>query len=459
MKITWKRRLAAGATAAAVLALTACGGGSGGDAEGGSGEGEKVTIEVGSLPSTEKPEAREAFMNDIEQFEAANPDITVEGVETQWAADTFQAMVAGGTMPTVLEVPFTEIASIIERGQAAEVTDLLADSEVLSNLNPNVQNNVTTDDDKVWGVPVFAYTMGLLYNRALFEQAGLDPDVPPATWDEVREAAKTITETTGVQGFQAMTLENAGGWALTATTNGFGGRLANDDGTEVSVDNDATKEALEFYRQLRWEDNTFGSNFLLNYGDASNAFASGQAGMFVMGADQYWSMVVNLGMAPEDFGVAPMPQAEEGAGTLAGGTVTIISPQASEAEKAAGIKWIEYSYFERFMDEEVALTQAQADNEAGSAVGGPELRIVSAELYDRWLGWVDEYVNVPRENYDAYLSTVEDIPLVPEPAKGAQEIYALLDPVVQAVLTREDADIDALLAEAQTTAQQTVDNS
>ena len=35
----------------------------------------------------------------------------------------------------------------------------------------------------------------------LFEQAGLDPDNPPTTWDEVREAAKTITEKTGKAGF------------------------------------------------------------------------------------------------------------------------------------------------------------------------------------------------------------------------------------------------------------------
>jgi hypothetical protein len=58
---------------------------------------------------------------------------------------------------------------------------------------------------------------------------------------------------------------------------------------------------------------------------------------------------------------------------------------------------------------------------------------------------------VPRENYELYLSTVETVPIVPEPAVKAQEVYAALDAVVQAVLTREDADIDALLSEAQAT--------
>ena len=397
-------------------------------------------------------------MAEVELFEEANPDIDVEPVETEWAADTFQAMVAGGTMPTVLEVPFTEIRSIIERGQSADLTEYLADSEVLSEINPAVQANASTDDGKVWGVPVFAYTMGLLYNRALFEAAGLDPEAPPTTWEEVREAAKAITDKTDAQGFQSMTLENTGGWSLVSTTDGFGGRVANADGTELTIDNAETAAVLEMYQAMRWEDESFGSNFLLNYGDANNAFASGQVGMFVQGADSYWSMVINLGMSPDDFGVAPMPQAEEGAGTLAGGTLAIVAPTASEEQTASATKWIEYSYFDRFVDEDVAVRQAKASSEAGSAVGGPELRLVSAELYDRWLGWVSEYVNVPRENYEFYLSTVEDIPLVPEPAIAAQEIYATLDPVVQAVLTREDADIDELLSEAQTTAQSIVDN-
>jgi hypothetical protein len=64
---------------------------------------------------------------------------------------------------------------------------------------------------------------------------------------------------------------------------------------------------------------------------------------------------------------------------------------------------------------------------------------------------------VPRENYELYLSTVETVPIVPEPAVKAQEVYAALDVVVQAVLSREDADIDSLLSEAQSAVQGIID--
>ena len=241
-----------------------------------------------------------------------------------------------------------------------------------------------------------------------------------------------------------MTLENTGGWVLQAMSNAFGGSFENPDGTEATVDNDGTRAALEFYRDLRWEDNTFGSNFLLNYGDAHSALAAGQAGMMVAGADGYNNLVTNLGMAPEDFGVAPLPQADDGIGTLGGGTIAIFDPKASAEEVEAATKWVEFWRFTKYTDEEFAVEQATTQAEANNAVGYPALPVVDAALQDQYLEWVAEYINVPRENYELYLSTVETVPIVPEPAVKAQEVYAALDVVVQAVLTRENADIDAL---------------
>lgn len=457
------RRMAPLATAAvAALALAACGSGGGNTDPGASGPAEvdtdaPVTISVGGKPTTEFPEQLDAFERRLDEFAEMYPNITVEAEETKWEADTFQALLAGGTMPTVMQVPFTEIGALIERGQVADITDYLSDSQVLEQLNPTVMDVVTDDQDRVWGVPIAAYTMGLLYNRALFEEAGLDPDDPPQTWDEVREAAQAIDEATDAQGFATMTLDNTGGWILTTTSYAFGSTLQSEDGTTATVDNPATAQVLEYYRTLRWEDNTMGSNFLLNYDDAVNAFASGQIGMFVQGADNYTNMVVNRGMPPEDFGVAPLPQDEDGLGTLGGGTISIINPTATPEEIAAGLTWIEFQSFQQFTDQEVALANAEAAAADGLAVGAPGLPVVNAELEAQYLEWIAPAINVPRENYELYLSTVEEIPLIPEPATKAQEIYALLDPVVQAVLTEENADIDQLLADAQESAQAAID--
>lgn len=415
-----------------------------------------VTISVGGKPTAEKPEELAAYERRLEQFRTEHPNITIEPEETLWEADTFQALLAGGQLPTLFNVPFTEMQGLIARQQVADVTDYTAQRESLSNINPAV-NQVVESDGRSYGVPIAAYSMGLLYNRALFTEAGLDPDAPPATWEEVREAAKAIDENTDAQGYGSMTVDATGGWVLTTTSYGFGGTMESEDGTQATVDNEATREVLELYRQMRWEDNSFGSNFLLTYEDANNAFAAGQVGMFVQGADNYSAMVVNKGMEPEDFGVAPLPQAEDGLGTLGGGTVAIVNPTATPEEINAAMEWVDFQTFAKFTDEAVARADAEAAAADGLAVGAPSVPVLDAEAQERYLGWIEEYVNVPRENFADYLGTVETLPLVPEPAAKAQEVYATLDPVVQAVLTREDADVATLLAEAQATAQSAIE--
>lgn len=460
MKRRMMRVAPAAVAASALLLVAACGSDDSDDGNTTGTTGDStVTISVSNLPSTESPEEREGFLNQVDSFHAKHEGITIEPQETEWDASTFQALVAGGTMPTVMLVPFTEISILMERQQVADITEQFNEFELLSNLNPQLLNNVTDLDGAIRGVPVLAYSMGLVYNRALFTEAGLDPDSPPRTWDEVREAAAQITENTSAQGFQAQTLDNTGGWVLTTTSYGFGSTLQSEDGAEANVDNDATREALEFYQALRWEDDSFGSNFLLNWPDANNAFAGGQVGMFVQGADTYQVMVTSLGMDPEHWGVAPLPQQPNGIGTLGGGSIAVIDPTAPAEEITAALEWIEFMYFEQYIDHDLAVDRAAADAAAGVPVGAPVVRIVGEDDYNQWLEWVDEYINVPRENFALYLDTVDEIPLVPEPARAAQETYAALDPVVQAVLTDQNADIDQLLEDAQTNVQSILDSA
>lgn len=445
-------RVVAAATAAA-LVLAACG--SSPDAQesangdGPTGEGGQVTITIGDLPSTENQEARDAILAQIEEFQDANPDIVIEAQEVAWAPDTFQAILAGGTMPTVLQVPFTEINSLMDREQVADLTDYVDGAELLGRLNPALQDLTTDADGRLRGVPHYAYEMGLVYNRGLFTEAGLDPDDPPTTWDEVRAAAQAIEANTDAQGFAAMTTENTGGWALAATSYAFGGAFTNEDGTQATVDNEGTKAALEFYRTLRWEDDVMGDNFLRNQGDWRNDFAAGRIGIGIQGADSYFNVVVTLGMPADDYGVAPAPQTEDGLGVLVGGSIAVVNPTATPEQIEAAVTWMEYRYFAQYFDEEIALTRAAADRDAGVPIGRPALRALDSETWNRWLGWIDEYVDVPREHFEYYLSGIDERSLVPEPARGAQELYAALDSVVQAVLTREDADIDQLLADVQ----------
>lgn len=476
MRSTKSRLVTAGAmVGAAALALTACGEGGGPEATGG-GEGsadaaqaaweseEPVTISISDLPSTSKPELREARLNLIADFEDEYPHITVEPQEVTWAADTFPTMLASDTVPTLMQIPFTEMQPMIQRGQAADVTDYVALDEALGNSNQSLVDLATDTDERQYGVPIGGYTMAMYYNRTLFEEAGLDPDDAPQTWDDVRAAAKEINDQTDAQGIVFMTTDNTGGWVFTPIVNGFGGRTVSEDGLTATLDDPAVKEALEFYRDLRWEDDSVGSNFLVSTGDANQVFASGRAGMYVVSSDAYQNLVTSLEMDPDDVGLVPMPQNAEGIGTLAGGSQGVINPKATPEEIAATVKWLSYFKFRQYTDQDYAVSSAEAQVADGAPVGIPGVPLVSQELLDQWLDWVKDEINVPRENYTSFIASVtpgdpDELALVPEPPIAGQQIYALEDTLIQTVFTEQDADIDALLSEAQTQAQNAIDEN
>ena len=94
----------------------------------------------------------------------------------------------------------------------------------------------------------------------------------------------------------------------------------------------------------------------------------------------------------------------------------------------------------------VADAEALAANDA--PIGTPALPIFGAEQLAESDAWVADFVNVPHDQMAGFKDHILDQPLVPEPPAHTQEMYAILDSVVQTVLTDEDADIAALLAQA-----------
>jgi ABC-type glycerol-3-phosphate transport system substrate-binding protein len=418
-------------------------------AGGGSGD-EKVTISVSNLPPETEEATRDAFLERVQEFEDANPNITVEPNEWEWDAATFTTQLAGGTLPTTFEFPFTDGQALIARGQLADITAEFGDLPYAEDFNPSVLQVVQDGDDNVFGIPSTAYGMGLHYNRKMFEEAGLDPDEPPTSWDEVREDAKAIAEATGQAGYAEMTQDNTGGWVLTTLTYALGGRIQDGEGDDVtaSVDNDATKKALQLLHDMRWEDDSMGDNFLFDWGGINQAFAAGQVGMYVGGSDVYNSLVTENDVDPDSYGLTVLPLEGDDAGLLGGGTIVGVRPDASDAERAAAVKWIDFFYMSKLTEEDQAVADAEALKASDGPIGTPTLPIFDEEQLAESDGWVADFVNVPLEQMMPFKDNILDQELVPEPSVEAQATYAELDAVVQAVLTDENADIDELLGRA-----------
>ncbi|HEY9266778.1 MAG TPA: extracellular solute-binding protein, partial [Mycobacterium sp.] len=235
-----------------------------------------VTITVGNMPTADQAENLKAFKDQVAAFEELHPNITVEGDETRFDVSTFNSLLVGDTLPTTMIVPRTNIQQLVQNEQVKDITPFIQDDELLSQQNPVLTEATTGTDGDVYGVTTSAYTMGLVYNRAIYEAAGLDPDNPPTTWEEVRQNAVTIAQATGDTGFIIPTSNNGGGWVTTAISNAFGGTVETVDGDDVTVtaDNDGTQSALGFLNDIRWTDNAAGSTFLLKYGDVLQAMGA-----------------------------------------------------------------------------------------------------------------------------------------------------------------------------------------
>ena len=421
---------------------------------------EPVTIVVGALRPGVTQAAVDALYEQIGQFEAKYPWITVEPEEYNWTAPTFTAALAAGTLPDVFTIPFTDGKGLIAQQQIVDIDALVRELGYADQFNANVLVNGQDAGGKIFAVPTAAYGMSLTYNRTLFTQAGLDPNSPPATWDEVRAAAKTIAGQTGVAGYASMATENTGGWQLTTSTYALGGRMqqVGDDGkVTATVNNDATKAVLQRLKAMRWEDNSMGSTFDYAWGTMNQAFAAGQVGMFTGGSDLYTWMVQNASLQPADYGVSVIPLEGSDAGVLGGGTLAAVNVVTTAAERDAAVKWIDFYYIQKLLTEEGAVADAEALTANNQPVGVPALPIFDKATYDESQVWIKDYINVPVEQMTPFTDKIFDQPLINEPVAHTQELYAALDPVVQAVLTDQNADIDALLDSANAQIQAILD--
>jgi ABC-type glycerol-3-phosphate transport system substrate-binding protein len=420
-----------------------------------------VTITVGVLRPGASQDAADALNLQIDQFQAKYPWITVESQEYNWTAPTFTAALAAGTLPDVYTIPFTDGKGLIQQHQIVNIDARVRALPYVANFNKTVLANGQDADGKIYAVPTQAYGMSLTYNRTLFTQAGLDPNNPPATWADVEADAKIIAAKDHVAGFAQMATQNCGGWQLTTLTYALGGRMEAVDAkgkVTATVNNAATKAALKMLQTYRWTDNAMGSTFDYNWGSINQAFSSGQIGMFLGGSDLYTTMVQNNNINPADYGITVIPLASDpNAGVLGGGTLAVVNVNTTEAQRDAAVDWMDFYYMNKLTTQAGALSDAQALISNKQPVGVPALPVFDKATFDQSQVWIKSLINVPDAQMTNFKTKIFDQPLVNEPAVDTQTLYADLDPVVQAVLTDQNANIDQLLNDANTQIQKAID--
>ncbi|HLU72569.1 MAG TPA: extracellular solute-binding protein [Nonomuraea sp.] len=436
----------AGLLVASALGLAACGSGQQAPSAGGA---EEVTITVACQPAKSAPKERQAWDDDVAAFMKANPGVTVKSTDQQPCFDpkTFGPKLAGGQMETVFVVPVTNYDDVIRQGQALDITPYTGEIKNWNDLRTDVRELVT-HDGKVYGVPNVNYSVGLVYNRKLFTEAGLDPDAPPATWAEVREAAKKIAALgPGHVGYGEYSGGNTGGWHFTQAIYGRGGSILTPDGTpdgkRAAFNSPEGKAVLQTLHDMRWVDDSMGSKLLVGWESLMMAMGSGKVGMMLGAPDVVTDVVNKFRGSATDYGITGFPEAKA---SLSGGEAFMINPKATPAEAEAGMRWIDFRFN--------TVGKGRFDFARGKANGNP-VGVPDNDVYgDSPTGQAiqaerEKHATLPVGNYAGYVRAAAGTPPKAEPPH-AQELYAILDVVMSGVLSREDADIDKLLADAET---------
>jgi ABC-type glycerol-3-phosphate transport system substrate-binding protein len=424
--------------AALGLPAVACSGDNSAPAAGG-----PVTITVNGLPPTTEAVDRKKFLDDKDEFEKANPSIKIDAREGYMDPKTFTTKLAGGQLEDLFYVYFTDPASLIAKHQVAEITPYLDQVPAAKQIKPELMKVFSGQDGKVYGLPWRNYSMGLLYSKALFTKAGLDPANPAKTWDDVRAAAKKITALgDGIAGYGDYSKSNTGGWHFTAELYSLGGEIAVKDGDrwKAAFNNDKGKQVLRQLHDLRWTDNSMGSRQLLEYADLIQLMASGKLGMYLATGDNLKTIVNQYKGNYADYGLGPMPG---GQGTLGGGDGFMFNAKATPEKIRAGLTWLAF----KFNNPNRIAHDNEYDAANKNPVGLPEPNIWTGAAAKTKNEADAKLANVPVANFKPFADASITLKLEPP---SAQQIYAVLDTAMHKVLTDRGANVDALLAAAET---------
>lgn len=299
---------------------------------------EKETVELTLWVTSRDEDDFEAEMD--AKFEEEHPWITLNKIVKEGdPGNEFYQAVAAGNAPDLVNCSFTMMDTYMKSGILEPLNAYTDNWDEWGNFTKEYVDMFTLDGN-VYGVPYTVAPMLFGYNKALFEEAGIEK--LPETWDEALEAAKKINDPDNqIAGYATLAAEWTE-WFFQYYVWQAGGDLTkqNEDGTaELTFTDPAVMEAAKYYQQLR-KDDVLQSDLTLKFTDLVTNFGLGKIGMMPFAAD-WVKDAVSQGMDPDDLGLMLPPAGPSGERTTAiAGTTYVINAKADQAKKDAAWEYI-----------------------------------------------------------------------------------------------------------------------
>ncbi|MFJ8541880.1 extracellular solute-binding protein [Streptomyces sp. NPDC093586] len=326
-----RRGIAATALVASLaLAATACGG----DSDSESGGPVTITYWDTSNATNEAP----TYKALVKEFEAAHKDIKVNFVNVPFdqAQNKFDTAAGSKGAPDVLRSEVGWTPAFAKKGffLPLDGTEALADQ---AKFQPNLIEQAKYEG-KTYGVPLVTDTLAFVYNKALFEKAGVQP---PKTWDDLKKAAATIKDKTGVEGFWGSTA----GYYAQPFLYGEGTDTVDAGAKKVTVASPAAKKAYGTWlslfdgKGLHKADTTADA-----YAHIQDAFVNGKVASTIQGPWEITNFYKGSAFKDKNnLGIVTVPAGSTGkAGAPTGGHNLSVYAGSDKAHQEAALKLVNF---------------------------------------------------------------------------------------------------------------------
>lgn len=288
----------------------------------------------------------ELVQNISDDFTKENPNIKVNPVYCGSYAETMtkaQTAIKGKDSPDLGVLFSIDLFTLKDMDAVVSFDEFIekdGGQEYLNDFYSGFMENGQTEG-KTWGIPFQRSTVVLYYNKDAFKEAGLDPNKPPQTWEEVAEYSKKLTKKQdngetrwGIEipstGYQY--------WMLQALAIQSGKNLMNNEGTETYFNSNEAKESLEYWLSLS-KDHKVMPEGIIDWKTVPTSFIEEKTAMMIHTTGNLTNV---KNSAKFDFGVAFLPANKNFGSATGGGNFYIFKDTPKENQEAAW-KFIKYA--------------------------------------------------------------------------------------------------------------------
>lgn len=406
-----------------------------------------------------------------DQLAERNPGVTFEAEEynfdgEQRLMDVDQFLEQG----TIMSYTWSSgIVTLGREGRLADLSEALEERGWTQYISAADRELLMDEDGSVYGIPYSGYALGLMCNKRLFEEAGLVDEsgrvLTPKTWEELAQYAVQIKERTGQAGLCLLAGDNAAAWHFSNIAWNFGLEefcTANADGGYTAHLNDpAAVAAMEFVKDLKWKYDVLTPDPESEDYNTGYAHLTQQtAAMYIAGNDSV-GMLVGENFEPDDLVLTAIPAGPQGdQHSLSASGAIVISANADEEEIEAALDLVELLLKGPELSEEkkAQIDRRIAEEAAQNIPTIPQFAVWSNEELQSYeeealtaLGNMD--ISAAKEFFDAVKT--------PGNLKGegafASDLYGEILKVMHQVLNDPEADVEALMNEANENYQRLID--